>query len=849
MNDRYIPQQIEPKWQARWAADRLYRTPDTTSGRPKFYCLDFFPYPSGDGLSVGHCRNYIPTDVISRYKRMAGCAVLHPMGWDAFGLPAENEALYQSRHPCEMTARYAANYKRQMNLIGASYDWEREVFSTDPRFYRWTQWFFLLLYRRGLAYRAMASQWWCPVDQTVLANEQVEVTPDGPVCWRGHSGVYKRDLEQWYFKITDYADRLLADLDLIDWPEKIKAMQRHWIGRSEGVEFDLTIDDRRGDPSVVAPVHGGLAIRVFTTRPDTVYGMTFVVLAPEHAQVEVVTTPEQRGAVQSYVERARHTPEIERLGVERERSGIFTGSFAVHPLTGQRVPIWVADYVLPGYGTGAIMAVPAHDARDFHFARQYGLAIHTVIEPGQGEAPGAAPASPYEGEGILVHSGPFTGLPSDIARQRIREWLEQAGIGRRRVNYRMRDWLISRQRYWGAPIPIVYCDDCGIVPVLENQLPVLLPDIARIKPAGDGRSPLANVPEFVNTPCPECGRPARRETDTMDGFACSSWYFLRFTSPDYDAGPFDPAAMRTWLPVDLYVGGAEHAVMHLLYARFWTKVMHDAELVPFVEPFTRLMNQGVVHAANGRRMSKSRRNVVTPDEVVARHGADSLRAFELFMAPFEQNVNWSEAGIAGVDRWLERVWNLVLSTRQTSEVSEDFGSLTRLRRATHRAIQQVTADLEAFKFNTMIAALMEYTNTLVKTRQSPACATPAWDEAIDVLLRLLAPACPHIAEELWARLGKPYSIHQQPWPAWDAALVAEETFTLVVQVDGKVRDRIEAPAGLTEATATALALASPAVQRWLDGREPAQVHYVPGRLVSLSTRTGQDSSPLPLGEG
>ncbi len=635
-SETYNPHAIEAKWAKRWTDTALYRTPEN-SDHPTYYCLDFFPYPSGAGLSVGHCRNYVPSDVISRYRRMAGYAVLHPMGWDAFGLPAENEAISKGVHPRDSTRRYAANYKRQMNLIGASYDWEREISSSDPEYYRWTQWIFLLLYQRGLAYQALAPVNWCQTCQTTLANEEVE---DG-TCWRCHQTVSRRDLKQWFFRITAYAEELLAETENLDWPEHILAMQRNWIGRSEGITFSMVIAD-----------HADAAFDVFTTRPDTVYGMTFAVLAPEHPLVETITTSEQRATMAAYTARARSMTEVERLNAERSHDGLFSGAYAINPVNGRRVPVFVADYVLLGYGTGAIMAVPAHDQRDHEFAQKYGLPVLEVIQPQSGPW---TEQRAFEGQGNMVNSGPFDGRPSIEAWQSIAAMMEDEGFGRRTVQYRMRDWLISRQRYWGAPIPIIHCQSCGVVPVPEHDLPVLLPHIADYVPRGDGRSPLANQPEFVHTGCPECGGPAHRETDTMGGFACSSWYFLRFSDPWYDAGPLNPEAVQHWLPSDLYVGGAEHAVMHLLYARFWTKVLADAGLLHFREPFPKLASQGIVHAADGKRMSKSRDNVVTPDEVVERHGADILRIHLLFMAPFERNVIWDEEGIVGAERFLQRV--------------------------------------------------------------------------------------------------------------------------------------------------------------------------------------------------
>ena len=830
----YRPQEIEAYWREQWAETGLYRTPEHVSeGTPTFYCLDFFPYPSGAGLSVGHGRNYVPTDVISRYKRMQAYAVLHPMGWDAFGLPAENEALKKGIHPQETTTRYAANYRRQMTLMGCSYDWEREINSSSPDYYRWTQWLFLLLYRRGLAYRALGRQWWCPECQTVLANEQVSA--DG-TCWRNHSGVYKRDLEQWYLRITAYAGELLSGLDALDWPEHIVAMQRNWIGRSEGVEFDVPVAGRQA------------TLTVYTTRPDTVFGMTFAVLAPEHPMVRQITTPERSTAVDDYCRQAALRSEVARqksAGSDAQ-DGVFSGAFATNPFTGEPIPVYVADYVLLGHGTGAIMSVPAHDERDYAFARRHGISAPVVIAP-PGWAGGEL-SSAYTGAGTMVNSGRWNGLASETAAEQIADWIVAQGIGRRTVHYRMRDWLISRQRYWGAPIPIVYCDECGVVLVPEGDLPVRLPHIEAWRPGRDGRSPLANVDRFVRTTCPQCGGPARREADTLTGFACSSWYFLRFTSPRYADGPFDPQALKRWGAPDLYVGGAEHAVMHLLYARFWTKVMADAGLIRFREPFPVLRSQGVMHArdpASGQvsRMGKSRGNVVTPDRVAQEHGADALRVYLLFIAPFEYNTVWDDEGIVGAERFLHRAWRLAVavaaarvtaragSTDQSPPVVSDL----------HRTIERVSADLEAFRFNTAIAALMEFQNRLI-AHHAEHGVTAALSQCVRSLVLLLAPFAPHVAEELWRRLGQPYSVHQQPWPCFDVEAVQQDTFTLVVQVDGRVRHRLIAPVGIAGGEAYALARDSDTVRRHLAQRQVQRTVYVPGRLINIITAPGVDQS-------
>jgi leucyl-tRNA synthetase len=815
--EKYDPEKIEKKWRKIWEESKIYRTEETLE-RPKYYCLDFFPYPSGDGLSVGHCKNYIPTDVFSRFKRMCGYSVLHPMGWDAFGQPAEQEAISKGIHPKITTEKYTANYKKQLNLIGTSYDWEREINSSHPDYYKWTQWFFLLLYKRGLAYRKKAPVNWCPTCLTVLANEEIE---DGK-CWRCGSEVTKRDLMQWFFKITDYADYLLNDLETIDWPEKIVLMQQNWIGKSEGIEFNLKVKNSEK------------TIPVFTTRPDTIYGMTFVVLAPEHQLVNELTTQEFKNDVENYRKIAYQKSEIQRLALEREKDGVFIGAYAINPMNNEEIPIYVADYVLMTYGTGAIMAVPAHDERDFEFAKKYDLPIRVVISSPDWE--GEELKEAYTGEGIMVNSDEYNGLPSQEGIEKICNYLDSKGIGRRKVNYKMRDWLISRQRYWGAPIPIIYCDDCGEVPVPEEDLPVMLPDIEKYQPTETGESPLAKVQEFVNTVCPKCGKPAKRETDTMGGFACSSWYFLRFTSPHYTKGPFNPDKVKYWMPVDLYVGGAEHAVMHLLYARFWTKVMYDTNIVNFREPFSKLLNQGMMHAPDGRLMSKSKGNVITPDEVVSEYSADALRAYELFLGPFEQDAIWSDRGINGVFRFLNRVWRLILKekplifTKRPSGGAEDISR--KLQKMTHKTIKKVTSDFEKFKFNTAVAALMKYINFLYSTLDKNV-AEEIWSEAIDTLMLLLAPITPFMTEELWERTGHKESIHLQSWPKWDEKLIYKEKFTLVIQVNGKLRDKVEVPFGISDEEMKQIALKSPNAQKFIKDKEIIKFVTVPNKLINI----------------
>jgi leucyl-tRNA synthetase len=810
MDERYDPKKIEPHWQSEWERQNLYLTRETP-GRPKYYVLEMFPYPSGAGLSVGHLHNYVPCDVIGRYKRMAGFNVLHPMGWDAFGLPAENEALLRGRHPTETVPQYAANFKRQLTISGCAYDWTREINSSSPEYYKWTQWFFLLLYKRGLAYRATGAQWWCDECHTILANEQVV----NGCCWRHtDTPVTKKDLEQWHIRITEYADRMLEDLDAIDWPEPIKLMQRNWIGRSEGAELSFPVSG-----------HASAEVKFFTTRPDTVFGVSFMVLAPEHPLVAEITTPAQRDAVEAYVAQARRQSEIERMSTVKEKTGVFTGAYARNLFTNRDIPIWIADYVLMGYGTGAIMAAPGEDQRDFEFAMKYGLEIPRVTAPANGSS--AQPDRAFTEHGIAVNSGFLDGMTTIDAIRAVCKYAQEHEIGRPTVSYRMRDWNISRQRYWGCPIPIVYCKaKCGIVPVPDDQLPVRLPAMKEYQPSGTGRSPLANVPEFVNTTCPKCGGPAERETDTLDGFACSSWYFLRFASPRDDAAPFDRKAVDYWLPVDLYVGGAEHAVMHLLYARMWTKVMFDAGMISFKEPFPMLRNQGMVWAADGQKMSKSKGNVVTPDAMIEKYGADALRLWELFMGPFDEPTNWNESGVAGTQRYLTRVWTMV--RRYSKAGCPEAAPSDEVLRATHKTIATVTDHIERMRFNTALAALMEHLNAIAKLE--PAALNRF---VIESYVLMLSPMAPYVGEELWRALGHQTSVHLESWPAFDEAMTREDTVTVVVQVNGKVRDRLQVPAGSGEEQVRALALASEAVQRHLGGKPPRKFIYVPNKMLSI----------------
>ncbi len=775
--DSYDFRDMQGRWTPFWERMNLYATggdPD----KPNFYCLDYFPYPSGAGLSVGHCRNYIPTDVISRKKRMAGVNVLHPMGWDAFGQPAEEYAIKTGIHPAEVTRINTDTYRRQMKLFEAGYDWSREIDSSSPEYYRWTQYFFLLLFDRGLAYRSDAFQMYCPTCRIVLSNEEAA----GGVCWRCGGGVTKKRFPQWYFRITDYAQRLLDDLGDLDWPEGIKAQQRNWIGRSEGAEVIFP---------VALPDGGTLNMPVYTTRIDTIFGATFCVMAPEHPDLHAVTTPENRAAVEGYLRAVATRSDTDRQAdTGRDKTGVFTGSYALNPFTGVRVPLWVADYVLGGYGTAAIMAVPGHDQRDHDFAKRFTLPIVEVIAPG-GDPRGVEDAA-VEADGILMNSGAFSGLSSDHARHAMAEHAAANGFGKPEIRFRIRDWLVSRQRYWGAPIPVIHCSSCGAVP--DRNLPVLLPEVDGFEPDDSGLSPLARAAEWVRTTCPVCGGPAERETSTMAGFACSSWYFLRFASPREKDRPFDPEAVRKWLPVDMYVGGAEHAVMHLIYARFFTKVMYDAGMVEFAEPFTCLKNQGMLLSYDHQKMSKSKGNVVTPDEVVEKYGADALRLYILFMGPFEAELEWSEEGISGTYRFVKRVWNLFLRTPEPAD--PDPALQREIRHNLAKTVRKVTEDIDSFQFNTAVAALMEFINFMASHRDNAGSALNEWNTARHDVLVLLAPMAPFIAEELWHRLGFPgETVHRAEWPCVCEADLLSDTVEIALQVLGKLRGRMEVPSG------------------------------------------------------
>ncbi len=883
MPERYEPAEFEAKWRQRWRDAELFATTEEPK-RPKFYGLDFFPYPSGAGLSVGHCRNYIPTDVICRMKRMQGFNVLHPMGFDAFGLPAENEAIKNRTHPAPMIDKYAATYRRQMELVGISYDWSRSFKSSDPHYYKWTQWIFELLYKRGLAYQRLAAVNWDPVDKTVLADEEVIAGR----AERSGALVEKRFIPQWFFKITDYAQRLIDDLDTVDWPEGIKQQQRNWIGRSEGAQFTMRIvfDAKAASGFPVDPETGfevvskepKLIFDVFTTRLDTIFGVTFCVLAPEHPLVEAIQKlagEPHASAMQAYLEHAKTLSEQDRLATTRVKTGVFTGAYAINPANFERVPIYLADYVLASYGTGAIMAVPGHDERDFEFAEKFGISIRQVIQPVEGPAP----TLPFAvKEGTLVNSGDYNGFTVKNAQETLGKWLESKGIGERRVQYKLRDWLISRQRYWGCPIPIIHEADGGIKPVAEDLLPVYLPDVENYEPSGDGTSPLAGIPEFVNVTDSQ-GRLAKRETDTMGGFACSSWYFLRFCDPFNEDKPWDAEKAAYWMPVDCYVGGAEHAVMHLLYARFWTKVLFDAGLITVKEPFRRLQNQGQVlgHTPYRKprdgeklevgeegvlvsfeeakrlpkdqvfykwvRMSKSKGNVVTPDEAVGTYGADALRVYELFVAPFDRDVEWSNEGMQGATRFLTRAFKLASDLSKTYdpdwsgliEFEELEENAKKLRRATHQTIKKVTEDIERFAFNTYISSMMIFCNEaqdLLKGDMSRGLGL-AGSEALEALVLLLSPASPHSADELWESIGKEGFTFTAAWPMFDATLAVEDTITIAIQVNGKLRDTLQMAAGSSNAELEQAALGSEKVQVHLDGKTVRKVIVIAGKLVNV----------------
>ena len=801
----YDHEAIEAKWQQRWEADRVFYV-DEDPSRPKFYNVCMYPYPSG-AIHQGHVRNYTYGDLLTRYKRMQGFNVLSPMGWDSFGLPAENAAIDSGLHPRPNTENQIGTMTAQIRRLGSMYDWDRELASHDPSFYHWDQWLFLELYDKGLAYKAEAPVNWCPQDQTVLANEQVI---DG-LCERCGTPVVKRNLAQWFFRITDYAERLLADLEeLKQWPERVKTMQRNWIGRSEGASFSIAVD-------------GGGGFEVFTTRPDTIFGMTFCVLAPEHPLVEdLISGSDTEDEARAYIAAANQASEIERMA-EGDKTGVFTGAYAINPVNDRKVPIYIADYVLMGYGTGAIMAVPGQDQRDWDFAIRYGIDVIRTVQP-----PDGWEGEAYVGDGPTINSEFLDGLHREEAIEKIIAWLEDRGKGTAEINWRLRDWLISRQRYWGSPIPIVYCEQCGTVPVPREDLPVLLPEVGDYLPKG--RSPLAGVDEFVNTTCPNCDGPATRETDTMDTFVDSSWYYFRYPDAHNDEAIFDPEKPAYWMPVDQYIGGIEHAILHLLYARFITKVLSDMGMSSVEEPFARLFTQGMITMA-GSKMSKSKGNVVDPVELFASHGADALRLYHLFMGPPTDDAAWNENGVDGTRRFLERVWKIATDDHVYSDREPDDRDRELLGLA-HRTVRKVTEDIERFHFNTAVPALMILSNSLGDyVADSPREDT--FEEELRLLLLMLSPMTPHIAHELWERKGHGDMLATETWPTWDDELAREETVTMVIQVNGKVRDRIEVSAEITTEQAEELALASEKVQGWLDGQEVRQVIARPPNLVNV----------------
>ncbi len=804
MADTYDFKSIEAKWQKEWSTANIGRASGEQTAR-KMYVLDMFPYPSGDGLHVGHAKIYTASDIVSRYLRMKGFAVLHPTGWDAFGLPTENSAIKLKIHPAELTKRNIDRFRGQMQRLALSYDWEREVNTTDPQYYKWTQWIWLQLYRMGLAYEDTIPINWCPKDQTGLANEEVV---DGK-CERCGTPVEQKPMRQWLLRITRYADQLLEGLEGLDWPDSILDMQRNWIGKSTGafISFPLEGDQKEH-------------IEVFTTRADTLYGVTYLVLAPEHSLVEKITTSEQAVAVADFAASTKQSTERERIASGRPPAGVFTGSYAVHPLTQTRIPIWVGDYVVAAYGTGAVMAVPAHDERDYAFATAFNLPIVSVIESTEVHA---GETLPYTGEGVAVDSGPHSGKTTTEARRGIVEQLQVSGQGKPATTYKLRDWVFSRQRYWGEPIPIIHCQKCGTVPVPESDLPVQLPEVKSYAPTGTGESPLADIPEWVNVKCPTCPNMARRETNTMPQWAGSSWYFLRFTDPHNNDEVASKEALTSWPRVDIYAGGAEHAVLHLLYARFWTRVLHDAGVVPWREPFARLRIVGLVRGEDGQKMSKSRGNVVNPDEVIAEHGADALRLYAMFMGPFEASIPWDTRSIAGVGRFLQRVWELA-----TTKEIVSAAPAAPLDLAVHRTIKRVSEGIEQFKFNTGVAALMELLNQLEKEPTIPS-------SVIETYLTLLNPFAPHLTEELWQQRRQSVALHRTQWPAWSQELLAGAERTVAVQVDGKVRGSITITPGILQQQVEEQARGVENVGKHLEGRTVAKVVYIPDRLINFVT--------------
>ena len=816
---RYNPIEVEAKWQRIWQEEQTYRATDGDTSRPKMYVAEMFPYPSGLGLHVGHVRNFTIVDVLARFYRQQGYNVLRPIGWDNFGLPAENYAIKTGASPKVTTTQNIANFKKQYQRLGMAVDWSREINTSAPEYYRWTQWCFEQLYKHGLAYRKESYQWWCPVDKTVLANEQVE----GGKCWRCGSEVEKKKMKQWFFKITDYADELLDELDQIDWPAKVKTMQRNWIGRSQGAEVEFAVD---GSDHL---------IKVFTTRPDTLFGATFLVLAPEHKLVKEIMTDEQKDLVSAYCEQAMRRSEIERQG-DKEKTGVFTGAYAINPATGAKMPVWIADYVLGNYGEGAVMAVPAHDERDYEFARKYELPIVKVIDPTE-DIDDDDLIDFYSGEGTLINSGDFNGISTSDAREQIVAWLEERGIGRSKVTYKMRDWLISRQRYWGAPIPIIHCPHCGEVLVPEEDLPVKLPDIDDYQPSGDGQSPLAKVKSWVSVACPKCGNPAKRETDTMDSYACSSWYLFRYTSAGDNQQAWDKDKADYWCPLDYYVGG-DHAVAHLLYFRFWTKFFADHGYLGFSEPVKRLLYNGYINAPDGLKMSKSKGNVIDPLDVIdSGYGADTLRTYEMFIGPYELDAIWNTGGIGGVYRFLNRCWSLVqeyLEVKSADKLVElDKTTQLELLRTEHATIKKVTEDIYGAQFNTAVSTLMEHLNNLTKLKTA-GFDRRLWQAVLSSLCQLLAPFAPHIASELYSQLnGEKCRLEQVAWPVYDEQYLVTDTVRVAVQVNGKLRGELEVAEQIAAEQVEEMALRLDNVRRFTKDKKIIKRIYVPGKILNL----------------
>lgn len=797
-------QQIEKKWQGHWEENKTFKTTED-KGKRKFYALDMFPYPSGAGLHVGHPEGYTATDILSRMKRMQGYNVLHPMGWDAFGLPAEQYALDTGNDPAEFTEQNINTFRRQIKALGFSYDWDREVNTTDPEYYKWTQWIFLKLYEKGLAYIDEVAVNWCPALGTVLANEEVI---DGKSERGGHP-VERRPMRQWMLKITAYADRLLEDLDLLDWPESLKDMQRNWIGRSEGAEVTFNIEGNDG------------TFTVFTTRPDTLYGATYAVLAPEHALVDMITTEEQQEAVQAYIDKVKSKSDLERTDLAKEKTGVFTGAYAINPANGEKMPIWIADYVLVSYGTGAIMAVPAHDERDYEFAKQFDLPIKEVV------AGGDVDKEAYTGDGEHVNSGFLDGLNKEDAIEKMIAWLEEKGIGTKKVTYRLRDWLFSRQRYWGEPIPVIHWEDGTMTAVPEDQLPLVLPKTTEIKPSGTGESPLANIDDWVNVADPETGKKGRRETNTMPQWAGSCWYYLRYIDPKNSEALADPEKLKEWLPVDIYIGGAEHAVLHLLYARFWHKVLYDVGVVHTKEPFQKLFNQGMILGENNEKMSKSKGNVVNPDEIVESHGADTLRLYEMFMGPLEASIAWSTNGLDGSRRFLDRIWRLfVEETGELSPRIQDIEEGSSLEKVYHQTVKKVTEDYEGLRFNTAISQMMVFINEAYKADVLPKTFAEGF-------VKMLSPIAPHISEELWSKFGHDESIAYEAWPAFDEAKMVDDEVEIVIQINGKVKAKLMVPADAKKDLLEQIAMGDDKVKEQIDGKTVRKVIAVPGKLVNI----------------